>query len=187
MMCIQVVERYAACRCTYHRHSIDPCAAFGTRGHGVSERTVFVGYKCPTHYGGRRSGGMTYRGGRTQLPARNRLGSPWTQIRFRQTHVCSDLYTELSSKGESTAIQSWVMSHGFHYHKYTTYTRSEPKMTTRNESIDTFHTKPSSTKLDLSTQAQIRPPHIPQGTTALFWTIDSLLPFVFSLHYHEMM
>ncbi|CAD0115200.1 unnamed protein product [Aureobasidium uvarum] len=48
-MCIQVVERYAVCRCLYHRHSIDPCAAYGSRSHGITERVVFVGYKCPTH------------------------------------------------------------------------------------------------------------------------------------------
>ncbi|CAC9892546.1 unnamed protein product [Aureobasidium pullulans] len=48
-MCIQVVERYAVCRCIYHRHSLDPCAAYGSRSHGITERIVFVGYKCPSH------------------------------------------------------------------------------------------------------------------------------------------
>ncbi|KEQ74305.1 hypothetical protein M436DRAFT_13392, partial [Aureobasidium namibiae CBS 147.97] len=48
-MCIQVVELYAVCRCLYHRHSLDPCAAYGSRSHGITERVVLVGYKCPTH------------------------------------------------------------------------------------------------------------------------------------------
>ncbi|KEQ61426.1 uncharacterized protein M437DRAFT_52058 [Aureobasidium melanogenum CBS 110374] len=54
-MCIQVVERYAVCRCLYHRHSLDPCASYGSRSHGVTERVVLVGYKCPTHSTSQRS------------------------------------------------------------------------------------------------------------------------------------
>lgn len=48
-MCYQVVERYAACRCIYHQHNIDPCPAYGQRGHLVQERTVLVGHVCPRH------------------------------------------------------------------------------------------------------------------------------------------
>ncbi|KAH7394318.1 hypothetical protein BKA66DRAFT_410857 [Pyrenochaeta sp. MPI-SDFR-AT-0127] len=48
-MCYQVVERYSVCRCLYHRHAIDPCAAHGQRGHMVQEKTVLVGYACGTH------------------------------------------------------------------------------------------------------------------------------------------
>lgn len=48
-MCIQIVERYAACHCLYHRHAVDACAATGLRGHQIQERTVYVGYKCPQH------------------------------------------------------------------------------------------------------------------------------------------
>jgi len=48
-MCLQVIERYAACRCLYHKHAVDPCQAYGQRGHPVQERTVFVGYACSSH------------------------------------------------------------------------------------------------------------------------------------------
>jgi len=48
-MCIQIVERYAVCRCLYYRHAVDPCAARGQRGHVVQERTVLVGYLCEQH------------------------------------------------------------------------------------------------------------------------------------------
>lgn len=48
-MCYQVVERYAVCRCLYHKHAIDPCAAHGQRGHSVQEKTVLVGYACGVH------------------------------------------------------------------------------------------------------------------------------------------
>ncbi|KAF2033153.1 hypothetical protein EK21DRAFT_59317 [Setomelanomma holmii] len=48
-MCYQVVERYAVCRCLYHKHAIDPCAAHGQRGHTVQEKTVLVGYACGIH------------------------------------------------------------------------------------------------------------------------------------------
>ncbi|KAF1954538.1 hypothetical protein CC80DRAFT_493686 [Byssothecium circinans] len=48
-MCYQVVERYSACRCLYYKHAIDPCAVYGQSGHRVQEKTVLVGYACPSH------------------------------------------------------------------------------------------------------------------------------------------
>ena len=48
-MCYLVVERYSVCRCLYYKHSIDMCAAYGTSGHRVQERTVLVGYACEIH------------------------------------------------------------------------------------------------------------------------------------------
>lgn len=48
-MCYLVVERYSVCRCLYYQHSVDMCAAYGTQGHGVQERTVLVGYACDKH------------------------------------------------------------------------------------------------------------------------------------------
>jgi hypothetical protein len=48
-MCIQVVERYAACGCIYTVHGIDACALYGR--HPVTEQTIYVGYKCPSHSG----------------------------------------------------------------------------------------------------------------------------------------
>lgn len=48
-MCYQVVERYSVCRCLYYKHAIEPCAAFGQRGHVVQEKTVLVGYSCSRH------------------------------------------------------------------------------------------------------------------------------------------
>jgi hypothetical protein len=48
-MCYQLVERYSVCRCLYYRHAIDPCQAYGQYGHMVQEKTVLVGYACPTH------------------------------------------------------------------------------------------------------------------------------------------
>lgn len=48
-MCYLVVERYSVCRCLYYKHSIDMCAAYGTQGHPVQERTVLVGYACENH------------------------------------------------------------------------------------------------------------------------------------------
>ncbi|KAF2140055.1 uncharacterized protein K452DRAFT_198681, partial [Aplosporella prunicola CBS 121167] len=48
-MCYQVVERYAVCRCLYHKHAIDPCAQYGQYGHSVQEKTVLVGYACSVH------------------------------------------------------------------------------------------------------------------------------------------
>lgn len=54
-MCIQVIERFSVCRCVYYRHSIDPCPARAQRGHGVQEKTVYVGYACDRHARGRGS------------------------------------------------------------------------------------------------------------------------------------
>jgi len=48
-MCYQIVERYSVCRCLYHRHSVDPCRAYGQRGHSVTEKTVLVGFACSRH------------------------------------------------------------------------------------------------------------------------------------------
>ncbi|KAJ5496282.1 hypothetical protein N7463_008269 [Penicillium fimorum] len=48
-MCYKVVERYSACKCLYFEHSIDPCSAYGQRGHQVQEKTVLVGYTCDRH------------------------------------------------------------------------------------------------------------------------------------------
>jgi len=48
-MCYKVVERYSVCKCVYFQHSIDPCSAYGQRGHSVQEKTVLVGYACPRH------------------------------------------------------------------------------------------------------------------------------------------
>ncbi|KAF1914182.1 hypothetical protein BDU57DRAFT_500280 [Ampelomyces quisqualis] len=48
-MCYQVVERYSVCRCLYYKHAIDPCSAYGQRGHTVQEKTVLVGYACSVH------------------------------------------------------------------------------------------------------------------------------------------
>ncbi|KAF1347724.1 hypothetical protein BDV97DRAFT_299370 [Delphinella strobiligena] len=48
-MCIRIVERYAACRCEYYIHNVQPCASHGVSGHVVQERTVYVGQNCPKH------------------------------------------------------------------------------------------------------------------------------------------
>jgi hypothetical protein len=48
-MCYQVVERFSVCRCQYYKHAIDPCSAYGQRGHMVQEKTVLVGYACSIH------------------------------------------------------------------------------------------------------------------------------------------
>ena len=50
-MCYLVVERFSVCRCLYYKHSIDMCAAYGTQGHPIQERTVLVGYACERHSG----------------------------------------------------------------------------------------------------------------------------------------
>lgn len=55
-MCVRITERYSICRCLYYRHSIDPCRAYGQRGHRVQERTVLVGYACGRHGDTVRSG-----------------------------------------------------------------------------------------------------------------------------------
>ena len=46
-MCIRVVEKYAACHCTYHIHGVDACSYYGR--HPVTDRIVYVGYACPRH------------------------------------------------------------------------------------------------------------------------------------------
>ncbi|GAW18707.1 hypothetical protein ANO14919_081880 [Xylariales sp. No.14919] len=48
-MCYQVVEVYAVCRCLYYQHAIDKCAAYARPGHGVSRKTIPVGYACSVH------------------------------------------------------------------------------------------------------------------------------------------
>lgn len=53
-MCYQIIERYAVCRCLYHRHSVDPCQRYGQQGHGTTEKTVLVGFTCPDHAAKRR-------------------------------------------------------------------------------------------------------------------------------------
>lgn len=49
VMCIQIVERYAACRCIYYKHAVDPCPSYGRRGHEIRTKEVSVGYKCSRH------------------------------------------------------------------------------------------------------------------------------------------
>ena len=64
-MCFQVVERFAVCRCLYHKHAIDPCSSYGQRGHVVQEKTVLVGYACSSHTAGRAAAyGDPHAGGR---------------------------------------------------------------------------------------------------------------------------
>ncbi len=53
-MCIQVIERYASCRCLYYKHSVEACPSYRRRGHNVTAREVLVGYTCPTHSSSRR-------------------------------------------------------------------------------------------------------------------------------------
>jgi hypothetical protein len=48
-MCLQVVELYAVCHCVYLVHPVDPCGLYGTRGHPVTTRVIYVGYTCPNH------------------------------------------------------------------------------------------------------------------------------------------
>ncbi|KAL2831320.1 hypothetical protein BJY01DRAFT_240125 [Aspergillus pseudoustus] len=62
-MCYQLVERYSVCGCLYFQHAIDPCTAYGQRGHQVQEKTVLVGYACPRH-SARRGSGSSYSSGR---------------------------------------------------------------------------------------------------------------------------
>lgn len=49
-MCYLVIEKYAVCKCVYYVHSIDMCAAYGTPGHKVEERIMWVGYACDRHW-----------------------------------------------------------------------------------------------------------------------------------------
>ncbi|PWY62761.1 hypothetical protein BO83DRAFT_301418, partial [Aspergillus eucalypticola CBS 122712] len=48
-MCYLLVERFSVCRCLYFQHAVDPCEAYGQRGHVVQEKTVLVGYTCSRH------------------------------------------------------------------------------------------------------------------------------------------
>lgn len=48
-MCYQVLELYSACRCLYYQHAVDRCPRYGTRGHGITQRTILVGYPCLDH------------------------------------------------------------------------------------------------------------------------------------------
>ena len=48
-MCYQLVELYAACRCLYYKHAIDRCAGYGSHGHCIQQRTIYVGYACTAH------------------------------------------------------------------------------------------------------------------------------------------
>jgi hypothetical protein len=36
-------------RCLYHKHAIDQCGFWGQKGHVTTEKTVYVGYTCPSH------------------------------------------------------------------------------------------------------------------------------------------
>ena len=48
-MCIQVIERYAVCRCIYRSSVIDVCPRYGAKGHDVKARDVLVNYTCSKH------------------------------------------------------------------------------------------------------------------------------------------
>ncbi|KAK3685795.1 hypothetical protein B0T22DRAFT_230463 [Podospora appendiculata] len=48
-MCYQVLEVYSACRCLYYQHAVDRCAAYGRPGHGITVKTILVGYTCDHH------------------------------------------------------------------------------------------------------------------------------------------
>lgn len=48
-MCYQLIELYAACRCLYYQHAVDHCASYGSPGHRIAQRTIFVGYECTRH------------------------------------------------------------------------------------------------------------------------------------------
>lgn len=48
-MCFKVVERFSVCGCLYFEHAVDPCEAYGQRGHVVQEKVVLVGYACEKH------------------------------------------------------------------------------------------------------------------------------------------
>ena len=48
-MCYQIVEKFAACQCIYHVHSIDPCQNHGRKGHSATVKTILVGLACPKH------------------------------------------------------------------------------------------------------------------------------------------
>ena len=48
-MCIQLVERYATCKCVYYRHAVDSCQRYRENGHEIESREVFVGNACSRH------------------------------------------------------------------------------------------------------------------------------------------
>ena len=48
-MCIKVIERYTVCQCIHYSRCIDPCPAYGRRGHDPKIRNVAVGYNCSRH------------------------------------------------------------------------------------------------------------------------------------------
>lgn len=50
-MCYQAIELYGTCRCLYYQHAVDKCPRYGKRGHGITQRTILVGYACPDHAG----------------------------------------------------------------------------------------------------------------------------------------
>ena len=49
IMCIQVIERHAICKCRYYKHALDPCQRCGQRRHVTQVREVLVGYACAMH------------------------------------------------------------------------------------------------------------------------------------------
>jgi hypothetical protein len=48
-MCYQLLELYSACRCLYYQHAVDRCVAYGSQGHHVKQRHIYVGYACSVH------------------------------------------------------------------------------------------------------------------------------------------
>ena len=48
-MCMQIIERYASCRCIYYKHQVDPCSHYRRNGHEVQCQEILVGYRCPDH------------------------------------------------------------------------------------------------------------------------------------------
>ena len=58
-MCIQLVEKYATCRCIYHVHAVDKCALSPHQGHLVIKREILVGTSCPSHISGEGFNGTT--------------------------------------------------------------------------------------------------------------------------------
>ncbi|KAI7776303.1 hypothetical protein LA080_005490 [Diaporthe eres] len=45
------LELYSACRCIYYQHAVDRCPKYGEPGHGITSRTILVGYACINHAG----------------------------------------------------------------------------------------------------------------------------------------
>ena len=48
-MCIQLVQRYSRCRCSFYRYAVDPCPAYGRRNHDIRTKEVGVGDSCSRH------------------------------------------------------------------------------------------------------------------------------------------